>query len=80
MFYFRALFLNFVFSSGSFRFGRNVSRVEAFSSAEEKHGLSKIFKKSIAISTSMDTTAKSEDKKEFKFKIRVKTRVLSVVI
>ena len=39
---------------------------------EEKCGLSKLFKGSVAISISMDTTAKSEDKKEFKFKIRVK--------
>ena len=61
-----------MYFSGPFRFGRSFSRVEAFSSVEEKRGLSKIFKKSIAISTSMDTTAKLEDKKKFKFKIRVK--------
>ena len=34
---------------------------------------------SIAISTSMDTTANSEDKKGFKFKYVSRTRVLSVV-
>ena len=46
---------------------------------EEKCGLSKLFRRSIAVSTSMDTTARSKDKGEFKFKIRVKTRVLSSV-
>ena len=76
---FGALFLT-LFSSGSFRFGRSVNRVEAFSYAGEKYGLSKILRESIVISTSMDTTANSKDKEEFKFKIRVKTRVFSVVI
>ena len=61
-----------MYSSGPFRFGRSFSRVEAFSDAGKKRGLSEIFKESVTTSTSMDTTAKSEDKKGFKFKIRVK--------
>ncbi|KAK2429132.1 hypothetical protein QL285_027595 [Trifolium repens] len=65
--------------SGSFRFGRSFSRVEVPSSARLTYGLSEIFKKSIVTSTSMDTTANSEDKKGFKFKYVSRTRVLSVV-
>ncbi|KAK2451468.1 hypothetical protein QL285_010519 [Trifolium repens] len=42
--------------------------------------LAKYSKESVVTSTSMETTVNSEDKKGFKFKIRVKTRVLSVVI
>ena len=64
--------LNIYILQKSFRFSRSFSRVEVFSSVEEKRVLSKIFRKNIATSTSMDTTAKSEDKKKFKFKIRVK--------
>jgi hypothetical protein len=68
----RALFLNFMILQVSFRFGRSISGVEVSLVQKKKRGLSKIFKESIASSISMDTTAKSEDKKEFKFKIRVK--------
>ena len=80
MLYLEHYSLTLYFSSGSFRFGRSISGVEVSLVQKKKRGLSKIFKESIASSISMDTMAKSEDKKEFKFKIRVKTRVLSVVI
>ena len=41
--------------------------------------LAKYSRKSIVTSTSMETTANSEDKKGFKFKYVSRTRVLSVV-
>ena len=67
----RALFLNFMILQVSFRFGRSISGVEVSLVQKKNVDLAKYSRKALLVRFRCITTAKSEDKKEFKFKIRV---------